>query len=214
MPCKKIRLTRYELQQLKKSREKVTWNAVEMPGSLFIISAPSGAGKSTLCRAVLDHFPDLMYSVSFTTRSPRSGEKNGKDYHFIAKEEFEKGIERGRWAEWAEVHDNYYGTSADFLNKELSSGRHILLDIDVQGARQILQRYPTAITTFIMPPSLDTLKSRLQKRGTDSPETIAIRLNNARKEMAQKEFYRHVVINDHLPDAISELVAILERYRS
>lgn len=192
----------------------VTADAVAKAGVLFIVSAPSGAGKSTLCRAALDHFPDLMYSISFTTRSPRSGEHNGMDYHFIAKEEFEKGIERGRWAEWAEVHGNYYGTSADTLNQELTSGRHILLDIDIQGTRQILQRYPDAITIFIMPPSLDTLQSRLQIRGTDNPETIAVRLSNARKEMAQKDFYRHIIINDHLPDAISELIAILERYRS
>ena len=192
----------------------MTSSGVNKRGILFIISAPSGAGKSTLCRAVLDRFTDLVYSVSYTTRSPRSGEQKGVDYHFIVKDEFEKGIASGRWAEWAEVHDHYYGTSADFLDGELSIGRDILLDIDIQGTRQILQRYPDGVTTFIMPPSLETLKSRLQSRGTDSPEVIAVRLKNAREEMAQKNLYRHIITNDRLTDAVAELIAIFEKYRS
>lgn len=199
---------------MNKTREREKPGVIQKAGLLFIISAPSGAGKSTLCRAVLDRFPDMIYSISYTTRSPRSGERNGADYHFIAKEEFEKGIAGGRWAEWAEVHDNYYGTSADFLDMELTGGRDILLDIDIQGTRQILQRYPEGITIFIMPPSLESLKSRLLARGTDSLETITVRLNNAKNEMAQKDFYRHIIINDHLPDAVSQLIAIVERYRS
>jgi len=192
----------------------MTSSGVNKRGILFIISAPSGAGKSTLCRAVLDRFTDLVYSVSYTTRSPRSGEQKGVDYHFIVKDEFEKGIASGRWAEWAEVHDHYYGTSADFLDGELSVGRDILLDIDIQGTRQILQRYPDGVTIFIMPPSLETLKSRLQSRDTDSPEVIAVRLKNAREEMAQKDFYRHIITNDRLADAVAELIAIFEKYRS
>jgi len=201
-------------RKLEKSREEMTTSGAIRPALLFVISAPSGAGKSTLCRAVLDRFPDLVYSVSSTTRSPRSGEQNGKDYHFITKDEFEKGMARGRWAEWAEVHDHYYGTSADFLNGELSGGRDILLDIDIQGTRKILQRYPDAVTIFIMPPSLETLKSRLQSRGTDSPEAIAVRLQNAAEEMAQKDLYRHIIINDRLTDAVGELIVIFEKYRS
>jgi guanylate kinase len=201
-------------RKLRKTPGKMTTSGVKKLGFLFIISAPSGAGKSTLCRAVLDRFSDLVYSVSYTTRSPRSGEQNGVDYHFIVKEEFEKGIASGQWAEWAEVHDHYYGTSADFLDGELSLGRDILLDIDIQGTRQILQRYPDAVTIFIVPPSLETLKSRLQSRGTDSPEVIAVRLKNARKEMAQKDLYRHIITNDRLADAVAELIAIFEKYRS
>ena len=201
-------------RKLEKTREKMTPSGLNKPGFLFIISAPSGAGKSTLCHAVLDRFTDLVYSVSYTTRSPRSGEQNGVDYHFIVKEEFEKGIASGQWAEWAEVHDHYYGTSADFLDGELSLGRDILLDIDIQGTRQILQRYPDAVTIFIVPPSLETLKSRLQSRGTDSPEVIAVRLKNAREEMAQKDLYRHIITNDRLADAVAELIAIFEKYRS
>lgn len=136
------------------------------------------------------------------------------DYHFIPQDDFEKGISRHQWAEWAEVHGNYYGTSAEFLDNELSAGRDILLEIDVQGTRQILQRYPDGITIFILPPSLEILKQRLQVRGTDSPEVIAVRLANAQKEMAQKDVYRHIVINDLLRDAIEELTTIFEKYRS
>jgi guanylate kinase len=200
-------------RNLKETRPEMGTHGVKKPGVLFVISAPSGAGKSTLCRAVLDRFADLVYSVSYTTRSPRSGEQNGKDYHFITKDEFEKGIASGRWAEWAEVHDHYYGTSADFLNQELSVGRDILLEIDIQGTRKILQRYPDGVTIFIMPPSLETLKSRLQSRGTDSPEVIAVRLKNADEEMAQKDLYQHIIINDRLTDAVAELILIFEKYR-
>ncbi len=200
--------------QRKKARTKATASVSKNPGHLFIISAPSGAGKSTLCRAMRDHFPDLLYSISYTTRAPRKGERNGVDYHFILPDDFEKGISRHRWAEWAEVHGNYYGTSAEFLDNELSAGRDILLEIDVQGTRQILQRYPDGITIFILPPSLEILKQRLQVRGTDSPEVIAVRLANAQKEMAQKDVYRHIVINDLLRDAIEKLATIFEKYRS
>ncbi|MGD9363641.1 MAG: guanylate kinase [Desulfobacterales bacterium] len=189
-------------------------SGTKKPGVLFIISAPSGAGKSTLCRAVLNRFMDLVYSVSYTTRLQRGEEQNGVDYHFISKNEFEKGISQGRWAEWAEVHGHYYGTCADDLDGELNAGRDILLDIDIQGAGQILQRYPDSVTIFIMPPSLKTLKARLQSRGTDSSEAIAVRLKNAQDEIAQKDVYRHVIINDRLTDAVAELIAIFERYRS
>lgn len=200
--------------QRKKARTKATSSVSRNPGHLFVISAPSGAGKSTLCRAMLDHFSDLLYSISYTTRSPRKGERNGVDYHFIPQDDFEKGISRHQWAEWAEVHGNYYGTSAEFLDNELSAGRDILLEIDVQGTRQILKRYPDGITIFILPPSLEILKQRLQARSTDSPEVIAVRLANAQKEMAQKDVYHHIVINDLLRDAIEELTTIFEKYRS
>ena len=192
----------------------MTSSGTKKPGVLFIISAPSGAGKSTLCRAVLNRFSDLIYSVSYTTRSQRGGEQNGVDYHFISKDEFEEGIAQGRWAEWAEVHDHYYGTCADFLDRELNAGRDILLDIDIQGTGQIMQRYPDGVTIFIMPPSLETLKSRLLSRGTDSPEVIAVRLKNAQEEIAQKDVYRHIITNDRLTDAVAELIVIFERYRS
>ena len=181
---------------------------------IFIISAPSGAGKTTLCRAALAAFTDMRYSVSFTTRPPRPGEENGRDYVFVTAPEFEAGIRDGRWAEWARVHGNYYGTSADVLAQSLSSGCDILLDIDVQGAQQICARFPGSVTIFIMPPSLEVLRQRLVARGTDRPEVIAMRIENAGREMAQRDVYRHVVVNDDLETAIAELIRIINSYRN
>lgn len=182
-------------------------------GHLFIISAPSGAGKTTLAKAVLGRHGDMRYSVSYTTRKPRATEQDGADYHFISKQDFEKGIKKGQWAEWAEVYGNYYGTSDQFIVNGLSSGRDILLDIDVQGTIQILKKYPDSITIFILPPSIKILKKRLEMRGTDSPQVIDRRLAYARHEMAQKNLYRHVIVNDNLSKAIEELSAIIEKYR-
>ncbi|CAB1081097.1 Guanylate kinase (EC [Olavius algarvensis Delta 1 endosymbiont] len=200
-----------------KSRKNKSCAATRVPvgtGHLFVLSAPSGAGKSTLCRALLDHFPDMQYSISHTTRLPRQGEQDGVHYYFIGQDQFKQGIEQGRWAEWAKVHDNFYGTSADLLDDKLNAGCKILLDIDVQGMRQILQRYPDAVTIFVMPPSLETLRTRLESRGTDSPEVIDVRLKNAQKEMAQRDRFRHIIINDQLADAIAQLIGIVEKYRS
>ena len=182
-------------------------------GRLFIISAPSGAGKTTLVQALLNRFSDILYSVSYTTRAPRDREKNGIDYVFISKDDFDTGIENQRWAEWAKVHDAYYGTSAEYLDKNMAAGRDILLDIDIQGMLQLLARYPDSITIFIMPPSLDTLRKRLESRGTDSRSVIEKRLVNAEKEMAQKDLYRHIVVNDQLHSAVAELVSIIKKYR-
>jgi len=183
-------------------------------GLLFVISAPSGAGKTTLCQSVRSEFPDLLYSVSYTTRKPRCGEREGVDYHFITAEDFKKRIRQGRWAEWAEVHGNTYGTSADVIDEGVSAGRDILLDIDVQGAVQIRARYPDCITIFIMPPDKETLRRRLETRGTDDRKEIARRLKNAEKEMAQRELYRHIIINDRLAQAQDELKTLVRQYRS
>ncbi len=183
-------------------------------GRLFIISAPSGAGKSTLCRLLMARVPDLRYSVSTTTRAPRQGEVDGKDYWFTDPETFETGIKTDRWAEWAEVHGNYYGTSATFIDQQRADGHDVLLDIDVQGAAQIQTKYPHAITIFIMPPSMAVLRQRLEQRGTDTPATIEKRLANARIEMAQGASYRHTVVNDHLEEAVGTLIDIVQRYRN
>lgn len=182
-------------------------------GHLFIVSAPSGAGKTTLCKALLANFPDLRFSVSHTTRLPRAGERDGIDYVFITKDAFVKGIETGKWAEWAELHGNFYGTSAEFLDAAMSAGHDVLLDIDVQGMRQIIGRYPQAVTIFIMPPSFEVLKARLESRATDKKDVIAARLLHAQKEMAEKELYRHVIVNDRLQEAERELTALVESYR-
>jgi guanylate kinase len=163
---------------------------------------------------VRKRFADMLYSVSYTTRKLRDGEQEGVDYHFINKNDFENGIAAGKWAEWALVHGNYYGTSADFLDKGLSDGRDILLDIDVQGTRQILERYTNSVAIFILPPSLKVLQQRLKARGTDSAESIAVRLRNAEKEMNQQDLYHHVIVNDQLSKAVPELISIIENYRT
>jgi guanylate kinase len=183
-------------------------------GRLFIVSAPSGAGKTTLCRALLARYNDMLYSVSYTSRNPRKNEINGTDYHFISKEEFTEKIKKGKWAEWAEVHGNFYGTSADFLKDGLAAGRDILLDIDVEGTRQMLERYPDSVTVFIMPPTPEILRERIESRGADSAEVIEKRLRNAEKEMAQINLYRHVIVNDGLDDAVAEIVSIVGKYRT
>ncbi len=182
-------------------------------GNLFILSAPSGAGKTTLCHAILHHFPRMRYSISYTTRSPRPGEKNGIDYHFISEETFETGLKNGQWAEWAKVHGHYYGTSGLFLEKEVAAGRDILLDIDVQGTKQVLERYPDSIAIFIMPPSMKVLEERLRSRGTDSPADIQKRLRNAEKEISQRGLYHHVIVNDILSQAINELTDLITTYQ-
>lgn len=192
--------------QTKTRREKST------KGCLFIVSAPSGTGKSTLCQAARKRFPDLVYSISFTTRPPRAGEEDGVDYFFITRPDFENRIQQGDWVEWAKVHGHYYGTSAGFLNQQLSAGRRILLDIDVVGAKQILARFPESVTIFIMPPSLDELRRRLEKRGAEDAESIEKRLINAEKEIARKDRYRYVIVNDKLDEAIEEFCDIISRY--
>jgi guanylate kinase len=181
---------------------------------LFIVAAPSGGGKTTLCREVRQRFPDMLYSIYHTTRKRRDSEQDGVDYYFIEKHDFESGIAAGKWAEWALVHGNYYGTSADFLDTGLTNGRDILLDIDVQGTRQVLDRYPNSVAIFILPPSMEVLQQRLKARGTDSAESIAVRLKNTAKEMKQKDLFHHVIVNDQLSKAVSELISIIENYRT
>lgn len=177
---------------------------------LFVVSAPSGAGKTTLCKAALNRLPDLVYSISSTTRAPRPGEQAGKDYFFVSEDQFRQGIEAGQWAEWAKVHDHYYGTSASFIDHHLKMGRDVLLDIDVQGARQILKRYPFAVTIFIMAPSMDALRERLVDRAQDADAVIDKRMKNAETEIASKGWYQHVVVNDDLDAAIDHFVSILD----
>lgn len=182
------------------------------PGRLFILSAPSGAGKTTLRKFLCEAMPSLSYSVSFTTRKPRPGEVEGRDYRFITREEFEKGIESGRFAEWAQVHGNLYGTSADFIRRELERGASVVLDIDVVGAKKLTAAFPDAVTIFVRPPSMEALRERLTGRGTDAPSVVERRLENAEWEMAQRETYRHILVNDDLSRAKAELLALVRSY--
>jgi guanylate kinase len=150
--------------------------------------------------------------VSYTTRAPRLGEVDGVDYHFISKDQFLHRISEDRWAEWAEVHGNYYGTSADFIVDGLSGGKSILLDIDVQGARQIRQRFSGSIAIFILPPSMVVLKDRLTSRQTDPPSVIEKRLAHADAEISESSSYDHVLVNDGLSDSVEQLTALIQSY--
>jgi len=181
-------------------------------GTLFVLSAPSGTGKTTICNQLRRLVSDLVFSVSSTTRAPRAGERPGIDYHFVTIAEFERKIEAGLWAEWARVHGNYYGTSAEFLDDALAKRQTVLLDIDVQGAQQIRKRYPDCVTVFMMPPSMEALQARLEARQTDNAATITKRLANARAEIAQKHRYHHIIVNDDLQMAVDEMIALISQY--
>lgn len=183
-------------------------------GHLFIVSAPSGTGKTTLCNAILQALSDLEYSISYTTRPPRKGEQEGVAYHFIPKDVFREKIKSNEWAEWAEVHGNFYGTSTKVLEDTLKRGKDILLDIDVQGAKKLRSRFPDAILIFVMPPSFEELEKRLSHRGTDSAESIARRLEDAKQEMKEANFYDVVITNGDLSVAIAELKQVIEEIRA
>ena len=185
-----------------------------MKGHLFVMSAPSGAGKTTLCTSILKLMPDLEYSVSCTTRSPRQGEQDGVHYHFISRKVFYDRMEQNDWVEWAEVYGNLYGTSAGFLKNALDAGKDVLLDIDVQGAKRIRARYPDATLIFIMPPSLEILRKRLVQRGCDSADSMANRLEAAQREMNKAVSYDVVIVNRDLNVAISELNNTIEEIRN
>ncbi len=177
-------------------------------GRLFVSSAPSGAGKTTLIREVLNRFDCLAYSVSHTTRSPRKGEVQGRDYFFTDTDQFKAMIDTGVMLEWARVHGNYYGTSRAFVEEQLGAGKSLLLDIDVQGGRQIMESGLDPVSIFIMPPDLVVLEQRLVKRATDTMSVIQERLNNARQEIAQKQFYEYTIVNDVLENAVEALFDI------
>ena len=180
-----------------------------MSGHLFIVSAPSGAGKTTLVRLLLEKDPGIRVSISSTTRPPRTGENDGREYHFVDVQYFLEMVSRGDFLEWAEVHGNYYGTSRRWIEAEMTAGRDVLLEIDWQGAQQVRKAFPSAIGIFILPPSLEELKSRLSGRGTDSAETIARRIAAARDEMRHVDEFDYVIINDDLQQALDNLRSIV-----
>ncbi len=182
---------------------------------LLIISSPSGAGKTTLTRKLLEAFPDFTFSVSHTTRLPRSGEVDGQDYHFVDVEQFRAHIRENSFAEWAEVHGNLYGTSLAELERSRKEGkRGIVFDVDYQGARQIKARLPQAVGVFILPPSLDALHRRLQKRATDSEEVIERRYQKAQLEIEHYLFFDYLIVNDQVEEAAAHLRGIVHAERS
>ncbi len=176
---------------------------------MFIVSAPSGTGKTTLCRAMTQIFPDLYCSVSFTTRPPRTGDVEGKDYYFISSEGFQKMIAREEFAEWAEIYGYFYGTSRILLEKIKEEGKDVILDIDGQGARQLRMKKMQGIFIFLLPPSIDELERRLSHRRTEEREAREERMKKAKAELAEARWYDYLVINDQLEKAKEELKAIL-----
>lgn len=184
-------------------------------GILFVISAPSGTGKTTLLSKVMAHVSGLHFSVSHTTRNPRAGETDGCEYHFVERPAFEKMIEDGKFVEWAEVHGNLYGTSTAGIEGQLGRGEDVILDIDVQGAAIIRdQSHIGGVHIFIAPPELAVLEKRLRGRGTDSEETIRLRLENAMGEMKAEPAYDYLVVNDDLEEAAEMLCSIIIAERS
>lgn len=182
-------------------------------GILFIVSAPSGAGKTTLCKAVLQNTEGLKFSVSYTTRQPRPGEKDGVDYFFVSREKFIEMVQKGDFIEWAEVHGNLYGTSKSHIEGLLREGYDILLDIDTQGAWQVKDSGIEAVFIFILPPDMKTLEKRLRERGTDPEDIVLKRLSVARKEIGDYKMYDYVIINDNLNEAIANLSSIIRAER-
>jgi guanylate kinase len=180
---------------------------------MLMVVAPSGAGKSSLVKALLENDPAIQLSISCTTRSPRPGEENGREYNFLSKEEFLKRKDAGDFLEWAEVHGNYYGTSKSWIEAQMQEGKDVLLEIDWQGARQIQKIVPDSIWIFILPPSIQSLEDRLRKRGQDDEATILKRVAAAREELAHVGEANYLVINDLFEAALFELRQIISASR-
>lgn len=182
---------------------------VKRRGLLVIVSSPSGAGKTTLCHRLMTEFKQLKFSVSYTTRPPRPGERDGVDYHFVGPEQFQRMIDAGEFAEWAEVHGNRYGTTRAAVAEALEGGVDVLFDIDWQGGRQLKAQFANdAVMIWVLPPSLQVLEDRLRRRATDPPDVIERRLATARRELAEYAVYDYLVVNDELERAYDEMRAI------
>ena len=180
-----------------------------MRGNLFIVSAPSGAGKTSLVNSLLASNRGIDLSISYTSRAPRPGETNGKDYHFVSREIFLAMAKRGDFLESAEVYGNLYGTSQSWIAAEIAGGRDIMLEIDWQGAAQVRSKFPYCIGIFILPPSLQALEARLKGRAQDSAEVIARRISSAQEDVAHVTEFDYVIINDKLDDALQQLNAVV-----
>lgn len=179
-----------------------------MRGKIFVISGPSGAGKSTLIKAVRDRVDNIGYSISHTTRNPRAGEQNGVDYFFVNRSAFEEMIDNNAFVEWARVYDDYYGTSYGTLEEKLNAGQDIILDIDIQGAKNIKEKIADSMLIFILPPSREVLEKRLRARATDKADAIEKRIGEATNELSNCRWYDYLIINDDLEKAAKELESI------
>jgi guanylate kinase len=183
-------------------------------GTLFVVSSPSGGGKGTIIRHVLEVVKNLSYSVSYTTRAPRQGEVDGREYFFVNQETFEEMVAAGEFLEWACVHGNLYGTAKNQVIEETNAGADIILEVDVQGAASVRQLLMDSVSIFILPPSYEVLKQRLIARGTDSPEELAVRLRNAPDELKQYSAFDYVIINDEIERASAQLASIIYAERA
>jgi len=182
-------------------------------GKIFVLSAPSGAGKTTLVKKTKENFPFLVESVSCTTRKPRIGERDKVDYFFLTHEEFVSKREASLFAEWAEVHGNLYGTPLQHIEETIQSGRHIICDVDYQGALNIRDKFPNeAVLVFVLPPSMDELEKRLKKRATDDEEIVKKRLENAKREVGYYKEYDYIVVNNCVDDAVALLSSIIKSH--
>lgn len=200
------------VRQREQLLEQLTKYVSAQDSKLFVISGPSGAGKGTLVTRVRERRSNMGLTVSATTRAPRKGEVDGVNYFFLTREEFDRRVANGEFVEWAEVHGNCYGTLVSEVTSKLASGASLILEIDVQGALQVKERFPEAVLIFIKPPSLEVLRERLVGRGTETPETIELRMANAADELALADRYDDVVVNDDLDRATDELVRVLDMH--
>jgi len=180
-------------------------------GLFIVLSAPSGTGKSSICRRLLAACPEVEFSVSYTSRTPRPNEINGKDYHFISREDFQRRMGEGEFVEWIENYGNFYGTSGKLMKEVLDRGKDLLLDVEPRGAKEIKKKFDNGVFVFVLPPSLDELLNRLKKRGHESPEVIKKRFTQAEGELKEVLWYDYAVFNDNLEMAVKQVIAI---YRS